>query len=193
MTNDELLNKLTNHIDEILPRLTLSLERYRQTINGLASCNVAIDQAYRRNFIRFYRMRLPRAKAYDDYFDILERLKGQQDLNTTEVLATVLEELQIKTGRIESSFASKLIATLNPNLPVVDSIVLNNMGLRLPAYNSPDRKEKVITVYRVLTTRLNEMLQDERFSLLKSRFVSAYPDYSFTDLKILDLLIWQLR
>jgi hypothetical protein len=104
-----------------------------------------------------------------------------------------LEELQIKTGRIESSFASKLIATLDPNLPVVDSIVLNNMGLRLPAYNASNRKEKVIAVYQELTTRLNEMLRDERFRLLKSRFVLAYPDYRFTDLKILDLLIWQLR
>jgi hypothetical protein len=193
MTNDELLDKLTSSLDQTLPRLAWSIERYRQTIDGLASCNVATDQAYRRNFIRFYRMRLPRAKAYDDYFDILERLKGQQTINTTEVLATILEELQIKTGRIESSFASKLIATLDPNLPVVDSIVLNNMGLRLPAYTASNRKEKVIAVYQELTTRLNEMLRDERFRLLKSRFVLAYPDYRFTDLKILDLLIWQLR
>jgi hypothetical protein len=193
MTNDELLDKLTSSLDQTLPRLAWSIERYRQTIDGLASCNVATDQAYRRNFIRFYQMRLPRAKAYDDYFDILERLKGQQTINTTEVLATILEELQIKTGRIESSFASKLIATLDPNLPVVDSIVLNNMGLRLPAYNASNRKEKVIAVYQELTTRLNEMLRDERFRLLKSRFVLAYPDYRFTDLKILDLLIWQLR
>ncbi|GAB3745665.1 hypothetical protein [Spirosoma pomorum] len=193
MTNDELLNTLTNHIDEILPRLAWPVERYRQTIDGLVSCNVATDQAYRRNFIRFYQMRLPRAKAYDDYFDILERLKGQQDIDTTEVLAVVLEELQIKTGRIESSFASKLIATLNPNLPVVDSIVLSNMGIRLPAYNASARKEKVIAIYRELTTRLNQMIQDKRFIGLKTRFVLAYPDYSFTDLKILDLLIWQLR
>jgi hypothetical protein len=193
MTNDELLDKLTDNLDDILPRLSWPVERYRQTIDGLASCNVATDLAYRRNFIRFYRMRLPRAKAYDDYFDILERFKGQRNISMAEVLAAVLEELQIKTGRIETSFASKLLATLNPDLPIIDSIVLGNMGLRLPAHNVPNRKEKVIEIYLELTTRLNEMIQDERFNVLKRRFTSAYPDYSFTDLKILDLMIWQLR
>jgi hypothetical protein len=182
-----------NSIEEILPRLAWPVERYRQTIDGLANCNVATDLAYRRNFIRFYRMRLPKAKAYDDYFDILERLKGQQNISMTEVLEEVLAELQIKTGRIESSFASKLLATINPNLPIIDRVVLHNIGLRLPANNVPNRREKVIAVHLELTTRLNEMIQDEQFVLIKSRFASAYPDYNFTDLKILDLLIWQLR
>ena len=50
-----------------------------------------------------------------------------------------LVELFAATGRIEASFASKLHATLHPNAPVTDSVVLENLGLRLPAVAVPDR------------------------------------------------------
>ena len=40
----------------------------------------------------------------------------------------VLDLLHQETNRYEASFASKLIATINPSMPVIDSIVLKNLA-----------------------------------------------------------------
>ncbi len=39
----------------------------------------------------------------------------------------ILSEIFKNTGRVEASFASKLYATLYPDYPFIDSIVLNNL------------------------------------------------------------------
>jgi hypothetical protein len=38
-----------------------------------------------------------------------------------------------KYGKLEASFASKLLATIDPNLPVWDKHVLRNTGLKAPS------------------------------------------------------------
>ncbi|QHV97298.1 hypothetical protein [Spirosoma endbachense] len=189
MNNNELLDELTANVESILPRLKKPVVLYRQTMDGFNSCDVSSDLKYRKNFTRFYRLRLPRTDCYDHYFELLERSKTNLDIS----IAGILAELQTKTGRIEASFASKLLATINPHQPVIDSIVLNRMGLRLPGYSESNRMQKVIDLYQVLQARFEDMKQDERFSGLKLNFMTAFPDCGFTDLKILDLLIWQLR
>lgn len=44
----------------------------------------------------------------------------------------VLRALHHATGRWEASFASKLVATFDPSKPMIDAVVLTNVGLRLP-------------------------------------------------------------
>lgn len=189
MSNDELLKDLTANVEQILARLQEPVERYRKTLDGLLTRDVSSDKTYRTNFTRFYRLRLPRTECYDHYFNLLERSKHQVDVRFADVLA----DLQTNTGRIEASFASKLVATVNPQRPVIDRIVLAALGERLPGYWIPNRSEQVIALYERLHTRFRQMQQDERFELLRSRFTADFSGYGFTDLKILDLLIWKSR
>jgi hypothetical protein len=150
---------------------------------------VSKDTTYRSNFTRFYRLRFPRTDCYDHYFDLLERSKHAPELSFVEVLA----ELQNKTGRIEASFASKLIATVDPSKPVIDRIVLARMGYRLPYHYESEstRMQKVVDLHQQLVSRYEELIQDSRFDELKRRFTTVYQSYEFTDLKMLDLMIWE--
>ena len=50
-----------------------------------------------------------------------------------------LRALRERTGRLEASFASKLVATLDPNKPVIDKFVLSNFNLRLPYHGAANR------------------------------------------------------
>ena len=56
-----------------------------------------------------------------------------------------------KTGRIEASFASKLVATINPRMPVVDRIVLKNLYWRLPYVYKQWKHLKIIKINKKLT------------------------------------------
>jgi hypothetical protein len=52
------------------------------------------------------------------------------------LIRSIDEELHRTTGRCEASFASKLSATIGPTMPVIDSVVLRNLNLRLPPSGS---------------------------------------------------------
>lgn len=61
-----------------------------------------------------------------------------------------LDSLHRDTGRMEASFASMRVATLDPSKPVIDGIVLSQFGLPLPYWRAPDRRGKVIRLYERL-------------------------------------------
>ena len=105
----------------------------------------------------------------------------------------VLEELSSTTGRLEVSFASKLVASLDPSLPVIDSFVLKNVGLKLPSIGCEDRARKACEVYRALCHRYSEFLRTDPGQALIQVFRNRYPAASITELKMVDLVLWQKR
>lgn len=104
-----------------------------------------------------------------------------------------LAELFAATGRIEASFASKLYATHHPNSPVIDSVVLENLGLKLPRASDPDRLAKVVGIHDDLAKSFADLLATEDGKYLVTSFRSAYPNAAVTDEKALDLILWQIR
>ncbi|GAB4045771.1 hypothetical protein GCM10028810_20960 [Spirosoma litoris] len=113
MSNDDLLKALSTQIDKVLISLEPFVVQYHDTWEGLIKFDVSKDKTYQSNFIRFFR--LPRTDCYNYYFDFLERREHNTDLS----YADVLTELQSITDRLESSFASKLVATVDPRHPVI--------------------------------------------------------------------------
>ena len=109
---------------------------------------------FRRHFNHFYRVR--RAEPWRNAFYALMGRALKERLGFPAVLAL----LHKGTGRYEASFASKLVATLDPSKPVIDSIVLGNLGLRLPATNVPDRAERLCKVYDQIVECFSDFLRN---------------------------------
>ena len=131
-----LLNQVRINISTILDNLRPSkLDAYQRTQDLLHKVNVATDVQYQRNYTGFYTLRLPQAEAYGMHFALLERYKRRSSVTLIEVL----RELHEITGRIECSFGSKLLATIDPNVPPLDRIVRGHLNIALPRYNHPNR------------------------------------------------------
>ncbi len=96
-------------------------------------------------------------------------------------------------GRTEASFASILVATINPNLPVWDSVVLNNLGLKSPAYGGTNRRRKIIDIYSKITDWYGSFLVSEKGKMALDLFDMHFPDRPLTSLKKVDLILWQIR
>jgi hypothetical protein len=150
--------------------------------------NLQSDEDFCRRFSGFYRVRARDAAWRSAYFGLMGELRGQP-LDFRKCLT----RLQTVTGRIEASFTSKLLATLDPNLPVIDSVVLGHLGLRLPPWGAPDRIEKATDVYRSLTDALAEYISSAAGKRAIAAFRAAYRDTQITDVKIIDLFLWQTR
>ena len=105
----------------------------------------------------------------------------------------ILMELHKKVGSMEPSFSSKLVATINPEMPVIDSIVLKNLGWRLPYTYRRDRHLEIIELYKNLIAEFSRFLKTENGQYLIMEFVKMYSHAEITKTKMLDLILWQTR
>lgn len=174
-------------IDAALSRLAPYVETYLWLQAQRDTCDVRSDASYRKRFNGFYRVRRGR-DWQDKFFEILERRKGG-----IFSFADILDALHRATGRYEASFASKLLATIDPQMPVIDSIVLRNLNVRLPTYGSDHRRSRIVELHGRLLASLNGFLGTDVGRYLVKRFRAAYPHADVTKIKMLDLVLWQTR
>jgi hypothetical protein len=106
---------------------------------------------------------------------------------------SVLRNLFRQTQRLEASFASKLVATIKPDSPVIDAFVLNHAGLRLPTKSHPDRIKAACEVYESLCEQTSEFLRSATGGHMIAMFRLKYPWAGISEIKMLDLILWQSR
>lgn len=175
-------------IEETLPRIDKGLRRYCWLQNNFINRNVSIDREFQFRYSSFYRVRR-NAQWRKKYFNLMESTKTIHNVD----FGYVLHWLFLNTGNLEASFASKLVATLNPDAPVIDRFVLANMDLRLPYPYEDNREGKMIAIYNELVFRFDELMRTPVVKLLYCRFDQYYPHINISNLKKVDLVLWQLR
>ena len=150
---------------------------------------------FKRKFAHFYKVNLG-IKNKDDkkYFFIL--LKDSLKINNDNY-SDVLDKLSKKTGRNEMSFASKIVATVNPDLPVIDKIVLRHLLISRPSYsNLIYRKEKSVSIFKEIEAAYNEFLNTTKGKKLIHTFnsrIKQQRNFKITNIKKLDFILWQTR
>ncbi|MBE3068724.1 MAG: hypothetical protein IMZ66_00650 [Planctomycetes bacterium] len=178
----------TQQIDAAIPKVATGLSQYVWLQARVAGSEAFYNDArFRRRFNHFYRVR--RSASWREAFYSLMGRALRQQLQ----FHAVLDLLREATNRYETSFASKLFATLNPSAPVIDSVVLKNLGLRLPSASAPDRAAAICVLHQK-TARLHAaFLKTANGRHLVAEFKRAYPAALITKEKMLDLVLWQTR
>lgn len=163
------------------------LPRYARIIHRLGSVDVSTDAAYQRDFNRYFRVRR-NAEWQRVFYAELERLKA-----TGAEFEPVLNRLYEETGLVEASFASKLVAVIDPSRPILDSKVLAYLGLRIGG-SSPGRRlsaavqayDRIVEWHEAYLTRPEAVENIELFD-------SLLPDYTWvSDTKKIDFLLWSI-
>lgn len=174
---------------EALERRRSDLDRYARTIGELHLTNVASDESYQRLFNGLYGVR--RNKPWRSaYYNIFENRKRDTEISFRSVLLSIFEE----TGRVEASFASKLVATIDPTRAIYDSVVRTNLDLPTRIGKNLGRFEDLERDYNEIQRILSNEVKAPVFRFVRQCFHQKFPDLiHFTDIKILDLLIWQIR
>ena len=181
----ELLNRRA--VSEALKSVAPGLALYREIQDRVWKTDVRYDRDFQRLFNRFYVVRLKLEKQPVLYAE-LEREKTDG-----RGFEAVLRSMHAQLDRVDASFASKVVATVDPTQPVIDSLVLGNVGLRLPTSQSRRRLERVVQVHQELADWYRAALASEAGKHALKAFDLAYPGTDLTDLKKLDLIIWQIR
>lgn len=166
----------------------LELEKYKYIMDNLYKCNVGNDEKFQKTFNAFYRVRRDE-KWRKKFYEYFESIKNFQNIT----FETIVKDLLIRTGNIEASFSSKLLSTINPNMPIWDQYVLKNLDLEVEGTDKTERMLNTIEVYNEIVRKENEMLKGNEIKTEISKFQEEFKEYKLTDRKALDYLLWNSR
>lgn len=105
----------------------LALDKYNYIKENINKCDVSSNLEFQKRFNAFYRVRRD-AKWRKLFYTYFESIKNKKNITFDEILDYMYKE----TGNIEASFCSKLLSTINPNMPIWDQYVLKNLNLEVP-------------------------------------------------------------
>lgn len=195
---DDVLTAVWASREGIFERLTSAkgrrqLSAYQVTIDRLLVTDVSADAAYQTGYSTFYRMSRRPEDWRSAYFALLEQEKRNMGIQFPDALARLFE---LTGGRVEASFASKMVATIRQDAPVYDSVVIKNLGISKPSFTKHKsiRMSNAVSVYDKICafyafTHSSEVALD-----LVKEFGRRLPEFAhFTPIKKIDILLWQMR
>lgn len=174
-------------IERALERIEPGLTKYLWIMDRVRRCDVRADADFQRTYNGFYRVRKP-ATFRGPYYALMEEAKGRP-----MAFADVLRALHAAVGSVEASFASKLVATLDPKQPVWDTHVLVNVGLRKPYTYQRDQLDRTIAVFDELKRRSAALVASPEGQRMVASFRRRYPDAAVTEAKRVDFVLWMHR
>jgi len=170
----------------------IGLEKYNSILEYFENINSASkweDNSYiefRRRFNGFYRVR--RNEDFQrKYYQFLF-----QNKNNKITFESVLTGIKDLTGQIEASFSSKLLHTINPDMPIWDSEVLKKLGISAPRYIDKDKFSKTVKCYNRIEDWYRTVLSsDEGESMIQIFDTQVAATNNISDTKKIDFMIWQ--
>lgn len=178
-------------VNEVLRRRlaeSLGLDYYARIMNSVNATNVATDRGFQKTFNAFYLVR--RNETWRNiYYDLFEKLKYE-----SADFEYIIRYLFEKTGNIEASFSSKMLATLCPDQPIWDHYVVENLGLKLTGRSKEDQLNNAVSLYREIECWYQAFLKTEKAAECIEVFDRALPDYQWINsIKKIDCFLWSIR
>lgn len=179
--NIEQINKAIINAEPGLTKYLVIMDRFNRV-------DVSRDEHFQKLYNGFYRVRQRKEDFYKKYFSFMEI--GKKDNPSFEQTLRYFHE---ELGRVEASFSSKLVATINPMMPVWDSIVLQNLKLKKPHTYSGNRIAETVDLYNEIAMWYKEFTNSEEGKQILNLFNNKYPRINITNVKKIDLVLWQMR
>jgi len=98
-----------------------------------------------------------------------------------------------KFKRVEASFASKLVATIDPSRPIIDKYVLKNLDENLPYTYARNRISRIIEIYSTVEMKMLELCQSPVGQETIALFDLKFPQNTISSMKKLDFVLWKIR
>jgi len=163
------------------------VKRYLHLIDNLYKIDTTKDLIFQRIYNGFFQLR--RNEAYRvKHFEFLERNKHNVNIS----FQTILQFLSSIQNSIEASFATKMLSTINPNMPVWDRKVLIKLSLKKPNANSPTRLQETLQTYDNICKWYKEFFNLKTCNQWLNLFDKYHPNTKINPVKKVDFILWQM-
>jgi hypothetical protein len=187
---------VNRHIGLLLDQLRRDdhVKKYDNLMHEFAKLCAPMDERFRRNYVWFWKLR--RVETWRErYFTLLQNIGNQARLDARETLRYVCQETLggLRGGQsLEFSFATKLVHMVDPRSPICDGNV--RAFYFLPDANGggdiETRIDCRLRVYDALVNEYHRILENHLLDESIVRFRKELNPETFTDIKIIDSLIW---
>lgn len=169
----------------------MGMDKYNDIISMIndKSINLFTSPKFKQYFNSFYRVRRD-LKWQSDYYKYFEKNKNNKKITFNEILDYMYK---ITNGNIEASFCSKMLATINPNMPIWDQYVLKNLKIKVEGKTKEEKMKNTKLAYKKIVEDVNNKLKDDSIKNAIKEFREFFPEFNFSDVKILDFILWNNR
>lgn len=167
---------------------SMGFDKYKQIMETVRMTDVSTDSDFQRTFNAFYRVRR-NAEWRKTYYDLFETSK-----NSKPSFESIIRTMYEATGNIEASFSSKMLATINPDMPIWDRYVVQNLCLDMKGKTKEDQLHCAIDLYGQMISWYDSFLQTENGRDCLAEFDRTLPGYVWmSDIKKVDFYLWSIR
>ena len=173
------------------PELRKGLQTYQTIMEAFPETDVSKDRAFQKLYRDFYQMR----PFYTDdfasaYFRLMEKMKTWLPVS----FDMAFERIKHIKGSYEMSFSSKMVHTIDPNLPIWDKIVTGeHFHMKAPYCSCRNRERVCCRRYEDYRKRFCSYTDSPEGQMLIESFDAAFPDSGISDVKKIDFILWQDR
>jgi hypothetical protein len=131
----------------------------------------------------------------DEYFRLLQSHRPPGSCPDLAELCQTLKRYLTKKEKesLQFSFATKLLATLDQELPIYDSLVASVFDFRAPYYEKvfEKRLDKFLKFYDVLSQTSRWLAQQKQLNAVNAAFAKRHQGWEKVPLpKRVDLILW---
>ncbi len=174
------------NLDETIAKLKKREKDIRTYFEIMQMADDLNDPAFQKKYDAFNRVR--RNKAWrTEYFELMADFRKRSNPTFGEILL----RLQQKTGQIEASFSSKMLATLDADMPIWDSNVLKVLDLKLTGNTTELKMSNAVVLYDRICRWYKAFLQTENAQNMIRRFDTEFPEFKAMSVtKKIDFILW---
>lgn len=173
---------------EALLTVRRRVEQYAWLLRALDSRDISEDRHFRRAWLNQFKLRDKDREFCRFCTRWLEEHKGGRVSFEQALLA-----LYRAFGVLDPASASKLAATIDPDLPVWDTQILGSLGIRPWALERSGRRvEQTLEAYEKLTLWYERYLNGRDGRMAVQVFDEVYPDTGFAPMRKADFTIWSI-
>ena len=167
---------------------SMGFDKYKQIMETVRKTDVSTDLDFQRAFNAFYKVRR-NAEWRKTYYDLFETSK-----NRLPSFESIIRTMYEATGNIEASFSSKMLATINPDMPIWDRYVVQNLCLEMRGKTKEDQLKCAVDLYNKMISWYEGFLQTENGRDCIAEFDLILPGYVWmSDVKKIDFYLWSIR
>jgi hypothetical protein len=178
-----------------------SFNSYKKTLE--LTKDLATDVNFQKNFTNYYRVRRDDGWL-QEFYKFFEENKNNKEITFEKIIRHLSNvEHKVKktkknpTGKaktVEPSFASKMLATINPNHPIWDGQVLRALNIKVDeALSHEDKIKECIEVYQRIEKEIATFIATDEGQQCIALFDKVFPSCKcFSDYKKIDFYLWNL-
>jgi hypothetical protein len=178
----------TNNIFTKVLEKQLGFDTYKDILDHIKkSKKIKTDDDFQKMFNSYYKIR--RNAAWRQiYYSFFENNKNNAKLTFDKTI----DYLYDKTKMVEASFSSKLLASINTKMPMLDSNVLRNLDLNING-SGEEKLQNAKEVYKKIRKKYDDYENNFRSNFNKA--IAIFDTYFPNNQKIsntrkLDYLLW---